>query len=146
MVPGSYGCVFPSLWGSAGLMALDEGYVMNLYAKAPSVHLGVQRADMPRQVKAGETLRYRYVLMHGRTGERPNTADWERFAQTMGLRGRPAYEVKDVKAGQVKDQRFLLELTPAEGAFVGTVTGGRSADPLAGSRGRDEPQLDVRLV
>ncbi|MCY2994543.1 MAG: hypothetical protein NTY19_42760 [Planctomycetota bacterium] len=48
MVSGSYGCVFPSLWGSAGLMALDDGYVMNLYAKAPSVHLGVQRADMPR--------------------------------------------------------------------------------------------------
>ena len=123
MVSGSYGCVFPSLWGSAGLMALDDGYVMNLHAKAPSVHLGVQRADMPRQVKAGETLRYRYVLMHGRTGEHPNTADWERFAQTMGLRGQPAYELKDVKAGQVKGQRFLLELTPAESAFVGTVTG-----------------------
>lgn len=122
MVPGSYGCVFPSLWGSAGLMALDEGYVMNLYAKAPSVHLGVQRADMPRPVKAGETVRYRYVLMHGRTGEHPNTADWERFARTMGLRGRPAYEVKDITAGQVRDQRFLLELAPAEAAFVGTVT------------------------
>lgn len=123
MAPGSYGCVFPSLWGSAGLVALDEGYVMNLSAKAPSVHLGVQRADMPRQVRAGETLSYRYVLMHGRTGEHPNTADWERFARTMGLRGQPAYDVKEVKAGQVKNQRFLLELTPSEGAFVGTVAG-----------------------
>ncbi|MCY2994544.1 MAG: hypothetical protein NTY19_42765 [Planctomycetota bacterium] len=68
-------------------------------------------------------MRYRYVLMHGRTGERPNTADWERFARAMGLRGQPAYELKDVKAGQVKGQRFLLELAPAESAFVGTVTG-----------------------
>jgi len=123
MVPGSYGCVFPSLWGSSGLMALDEGYAMNLYAKAPSVHLGVQLADMPREMKAGQTLPYRYVLVHGRAGEHPNTADWERFAKTMGFRGPPAYEVKDVKAGRVKSQRFLLELAPAEGAFAGTVTG-----------------------
>jgi hypothetical protein len=122
MAPGSYGCVFPSLWGSAGLMALDEGYVMSLRAKSPSVHFGVQRADMPREVKAGETLHYRYVLMHGRAGEHPNTADWERFARTMGFRGRPAYEVKEVKAGQVRGQKFLLELEAAEGAFVGTVT------------------------
>ena len=122
MVPGSYGCVFPSLWGSAGLMALDEGYVMDLGAKAPGIHLGVRWADMPRQMKAGETLRYRYVLLRGHAGERPNTADWERFAQTMGFRGRPAYDVKDVKSGQVKGRRFLLELVPADGAFLGTVT------------------------
>lgn len=122
MAPGSYGCVFPSLWGSAGLVALDDGYVMNVYAKAPSVHLGVRLADVPRQMKAGQTLRYRYVLMHGRAGERPNTADWERFARTMGFRGQPAYEVKDVKAGKVKDLRFLLELLPADGGFAGTVT------------------------
>ncbi len=122
MVPGSYGCVFPSLWGSAGLIALDEGYTMNLYAKTPGVHLIAQLADMPREMKAGETLRDRYVLLRGRAGELPNTADWERFAETMGFRGRPAYALKDVKTGQVKGQNFLLELVPAEGAFVGTVT------------------------
>jgi len=120
--PGSYGCVFPSLWGSAGLIALDEGYLMNLYTKAPGVHLGVQLAGMPRQMKAGERLHYRYVLMHGRTGESPNTAEWERFVRTMGFRGPPGYEVKDTKAGRVKSQRFLLELEPTEGAFVGTVS------------------------
>ena len=122
MVPGSYGCIFPSLWGSAGLVALDEGYVMSVYAKAPGIHLGVQLADMPREMKAGETLHYRYVLMHGRTGEDPNTADWERFAQTMGFRGPPAYEVKDVRAGSVKGTKFLLELAPGDGGFSGTVT------------------------
>jgi hypothetical protein len=122
MVPGSYGCLFPSLWGSSGLMALDEGYVMEFDAKAPGFHLGVQLADMPRQIKAGETVHYRYVLLRGRAGEQPSTADWEHFAQTMGFRGRPAYEVKDVKTGHVKAQRFLLELVPADGAFVGTVT------------------------
>jgi hypothetical protein len=121
MVPGSYGCVFPSLWGSAGLIALDEGYLMNVYAKAPGVHLGVQLADMPREMKAGERLRYRYVLMHGRTGELPNTADWERFVRTMGFRGPPGYEVKDVKTGRVKSQKLLLALEPADGAFLGTV-------------------------
>ena len=30
--------------------------------------------------------------------------------------------MKDVKTGHVKAQRFLLELVPADGAFVGTVT------------------------
>jgi hypothetical protein len=122
MVPGSYGCLFPSPWGAAGLIALDEGYMMDLGVKAPGVHLIVRLADMPRQMRAGETLNYRYVLLRGHTGERPNTADWERFVQTMGFRGWPAYQVNDVKAGQVKSERFLLELVPTDGGFVGTVT------------------------
>jgi len=123
MVPGSYGCVFPSPWGSTGVVALDEGYVGSVYCDAPGVHIGLALADMPREMKAGEELHYRYVLMHGRARENPNTADWERFVKTMGFRGRPAYEVKDVRYGKVKDTKFLLELTPSDGGFVGTVTG-----------------------
>jgi hypothetical protein len=60
--------------------------------------------------------------MHGRPDEKPTTADWERFAKTMGLRGEPAYQVKDVKAGQVKSTRFCLELSPADSGFAGTIT------------------------
>ncbi|NCQ32636.1 MAG: hypothetical protein GW802_35400, partial [Armatimonadetes bacterium] len=77
---------------------------------------------MPREIKAGEELRYRYVLMHGRAGEGPNTSEWEQFAVRMGLRGKPAYEVKDVKLGNVTGTKFLLELEPAEGGFAGAVT------------------------
>ena len=40
----------------------------------------------------------------------------------MGFRGKPAYEVKDVKVGKVKGMKFLLELEPSDGGFVGTVT------------------------
>ena len=37
--------------------------------------------------------------MHGRPNEPPNTAEWESFARVMGLRGNPAYEVKNVRTG-----------------------------------------------
>ena len=122
-VPGSFACVFPSLWGSTGIMALDDGTMFNVSAKPSNVHIGATLANMPRQMKAGDVLRYRYVLMHGRAGERPNTADWERFAKTMGFRGRPAYQVKDVRCGRVKGTTFLLELEASDGGFAGTVTG-----------------------
>ncbi len=123
MAPGSYLLAFPSLWGSTGAMAIDDGYVANVYAVFPSVHLGVSLAGMPREMKAGEELNYRIILMHGRPKEPANTADWENFSKAMGLRGKPAYEVRDVKAGKVTDTRFLLEIEPTDYGFVGTVTG-----------------------
>jgi len=121
-VPGSYVCVFPSLWGSSGIVALDEGYRFSVYAKAPGVGVHAALTDMPRQMKAGQELHYRYVLMHGRLDERPNTADWERFVKTMGFRGKPAYTVTDVRLGKVRGTKFLLELEPSDGGFVGTVS------------------------
>lgn len=60
--------------------------------------------------------------MHGPAREQPNTAFWEQFAQKMGFRGDPAYQVTEVKMGAVKGTRFLLELVPTDGAFVGTVS------------------------
>lgn len=121
--PGSYACAYPSLWGSSGVIVLDEGYSLNLYGKAPSIHLGLSLADLPREMQAGEDLPYRFVLMHGPARELPNTAFWERFVQTMGIRGKPAYEVRDMKSGEVKSTNFLLELAPQDSGFVGTVTG-----------------------
>ncbi|MCG2661135.1 MAG: hypothetical protein L6437_12935, partial [Kiritimatiellae bacterium] len=121
MVPGSYVVVFPSLWGSSGAMALDDGYVASTYAKFPGVHVNVALANMPREIKAGEEIKYRLILMHGRPNELPNTDDWDNFANRMGLRGKAGYEVKDIKVGKVKGTRFLLELDPADGGFVGTV-------------------------
>ncbi|MGD0089946.1 MAG: hypothetical protein ABSE73_08505 [Planctomycetota bacterium] len=122
MAPGSYACVFPSLWGSGGIVALDDGYQAQIWSKAPTNSLSVTLAGLPRNVQAGETISYRYVVVRGRGQELPNTADWDRFCQTMGLRGKPTYEVKDIKAGEVKSTRFLLELLPADNGFVGTVT------------------------
>ncbi len=123
VVPGSYAMLFPSLWGSTGVMALDEGYTLSLSARTGSGHLNLALANLPREMKAGEDLPYRFVLMHGPAREQPNTAFWERFAQSMGFRGDPAYKVSDLKVGSVKSTRFLLELVPTEGAFVGTVSG-----------------------
>lgn len=122
MAPGSYACLYPSPWGSSGILALDDSLKAHLYSKAPGNSVQVALADMPREVKPGDEIRYRYVLMHGNLREKPNTADWERFAQTMGLRGKPGYEVKDVKAGTVKGTNFLLEITPNDHGFAGTIT------------------------
>lgn len=121
-VPGSYAMLFPSLWGASGVMALDDGYNMAIYSKTGSGSINLSLADVPREMKAGDDLPYRYVLMHGRARALPNTADWEQFAQTMGFRGDPAYKVTDIKAGSVKGTKFLLELIPTDGAFVGTVS------------------------
>ena len=123
MVPGSYVLQYPSLWGATGAMALDDGYVASVYAKFPNIHFEVNLGNMPRNVKAGEEINYRLLLMHSRPNELPNNADWENFATTMGFHGNPAYEVKDVKVGKVTGTRFLLELEPADFGFVGTVTG-----------------------
>lgn len=122
MIPGSYVCVFPSVWGSSGAMALDDGYLAVARSKTPGNHIGVQLAGLPREVAAGEEIQYRLVLIQGSGRAQPNTADWEQFAQTMGFRGQPAYEVKDVRVGTVKGTKFLLELAPADGGFVGTIT------------------------
>lgn len=121
-VPGSYAMLYPSLWGSTGVIMLDDGYRLTVAARTGNSHLNVELADLPREMKAGETLRYRFLCLHGRAGELPNTADWERFVQTMGLRGAPAYTVKDVKSGAVASTKILLELTPADYGFVGTVS------------------------
>lgn len=123
MIPGSYVSVFPSFWGSTGAMAIDNGYIANVSAVFPNVHVGVSVGNMPRKMKAGEELNYRLLLMHGRPNEVANTADWENFSKTMGLRGNPSYEVKDVKVGQVTGKRFILELEPVDAGFVGTITG-----------------------
>lgn len=123
MAPGSYVLAFPSLWGATGAMALDEGYVGNVYAKFPGIHLGVSLGNLPREMKAGEEIKYRLLLMHGRPSELPNTAEWDQFAKRMGLRGKPTYEVKDIKVGKVKGTKFLLELETEDSGFVGTVTG-----------------------
>ncbi|MBU4365894.1 MAG: hypothetical protein L6437_10230 [Kiritimatiellae bacterium] len=122
MAPGSYVAEFPSLWGATGAMALDDGYVASVYAKFPGVHLSVSLGNMPREMKAGEELKYRLILMHGRPNELPNTADWENFAKAMGFRGNPAYKVKDVKVGKVKGTKFLLELEPSDSGFAGTIS------------------------
>lgn len=121
--PGSYAVLYPSLWGSTGVIVLDEGYTLGLSAKTGSGHMSLSLSDLPREMQAGEELTYRYVLMHGPSGELPNTAFWERFVTTMGFRGDPAYQVAEIKAGTVKGTKFLLELVPTEGAFVGTVSG-----------------------
>ena len=121
-VPGSYAMLFPSLWGSGGVMVLDDGYLLDVSAKTGNGHVGLSLDNMPREMKAGDKLSYRYLAMHGRARELPNTADWDGFAQTMGLRGDAAYKVKDIRAGRVKGTRFLLELEPSESGFAGTVT------------------------
>jgi len=123
VIPGSYVVAFPSLWGSTGAMALDDGYIAGVYAVLPSVRLDLSLANMPRNMKAGEEINYRMVLMHGPPNEAANTSGWEDFAKSMGFNGKPAYEVKDVKVGKVTGTRFLLELEPDDGGFVGTVTG-----------------------
>jgi hypothetical protein len=122
MIPGSYMVAWPSLWGSTGVLALDDGYSGGFYANAPSVSLVMSLTGMPRQMKAGDEITWRYVLLRGPVGEPSNTLGWENFAKTMGFRGAPAYQVTNIKAGAVTGTKFLLELTPTDGGFVGTVS------------------------
>ncbi len=120
MKPGSYAVIFPAQLGSTGAMALDEGYRV-LVSDGARTRIAVC-VDNAGDMKVGDEIRYRLLLMHGRQNELPNTYDWENFANKMGLRGKAAYEVKDIKAGKVKGTKFLLEIEPSDGGFVGTVT------------------------
>ena len=120
MKPGSYAMLFPAQLGSTGAMALDEGYSVSVSDGARTrIAVWVDKAG---DMKGGDEIRYRLLLMHGRLNELPNTYDWENFANKMGLRGKAAYEVKDIKAGKVKGTKFLLEIEPSDGGFAGTVT------------------------
>jgi hypothetical protein len=120
--PGSYACAFPSLWGSTGIIILDDGYAIEVSGRTGNTHFGVFMTGMPRALQAGETLRWRYVLLRGRAGEPPNTAEWERFVRVMGIRSKPAYTVTDIKAGSVQGTKFFLEFTPQDSGVVGTVS------------------------
>jgi hypothetical protein len=123
MTPGSYAMIFPAQLGSTGAMALDDGYSALVDAAYPHIRINVRlNSTQGREMKAGDELKYRLLLIHGRPGEMANTADWESFAKKLGLRGRPGYEVKDIKAGKVKGTKFLLELEPEDGGFAGAVS------------------------
>jgi hypothetical protein len=104
-------------------MALDDGYSALVDAAYPHIRINVRlNSTQGREMKAGDKLKYRLLLIHGRPGEMANTADWESFAKKLGLRGKPGYEVKDIKAGKVKGTKFLLELQPEDGGFAGVVS------------------------
>ncbi|HEY3416682.1 MAG TPA: hypothetical protein VGM23_07340 [Armatimonadota bacterium] len=121
-VSGSYAMMFPSICGSTGVMTLDEGYQLTVYSVTGFGQIVLWLGNVPREMKAGDEVPFRYLVMRNRVRELPNTADWDAFAQAMGLRGDPAYQVKDIKVGRVKGTRFLLELEPSDAGFVGTVT------------------------
>lgn len=123
MIPGSYAMIFPAQLGATGVMALDEGYVARINAQYPTVRLAVRIADSQgRQVRAGDKITYRALLIRGRPSAQANTAEWEDFAKSMGLRGKPAYQVTDLRAGTVLGTNFLLELAPQDGGFAGTIS------------------------
>ena len=121
-VPGSYAELFPSPWDSGGALVLDDGYSLEVSSKSGNGHVGLSLTGFPRQFAAGDTLTYRFLVMHGPARELPNNDFWERFGVSLGLRGAPAYQVSDIKTGSVAGTKFLLELTPADGAFVGKVS------------------------
>jgi hypothetical protein len=119
MEPGSYVMVFPAQLGSSGAMALDKGYRATV-SDGQRTRIAV-RIDKSGNMKAGEEIRYRLLLIHGRQNELANNDDWEMFAIKMGIRGKPAYKVQDVKTGKVKGMKFLLEIEPQDGGFAATI-------------------------
>ena len=121
MTSGSYVMIYPAQLGSSGAMALDDGYTAKVNCSYPTNRVAV-KLDAAKDMKAGDELKYRLLLIRGRPFE-DAVADWENFAKKMGLRGNPAYEVKDIKSGKVKSTKFLLELEPQDGGFAATITG-----------------------
>ncbi len=121
-VAGSYAMLFPSPWGSAGVVALDDGYLLETHAKAGNGAVLLSMNELPRGMGPKGRLSYRYLVVQGRANEPSNATEWERFVLALGLRGKPAYQVSDVKVGRVTSTKFLLELVPYEYGFVGTVT------------------------
>ena len=85
MAPGSYVVEYPSPWGATGAMALDDGYVASVYAKSPSVHFDVTLGNMPRDVKAGEEIKYRLVLMQGHPNATAQHGRLGAFCQDHGI-------------------------------------------------------------
>ena len=120
--PGSFAEIFPSLWGAGGIITLDKGYRLDVGASQRSSSVGLSLDRMPRRLTPGDSLRFRYLLVRGALREQPNTRGWEALVREMGLRGRPAYTVTEVKAGRVAGTRFGLTLSPHKGGVRAVIS------------------------
>lgn len=122
METGSYILAYPCLWGSSGAIALDDNLAGMIYTNASILDISVNLKGFPREVKNGELIKYRLLLVKGKIGESSNTAGIEYLVKAMGLKGNPAYKVENIKTGKVLSNKFFLDIEPENYGFSGTIT------------------------
>jgi len=116
--PGSYYCLFPCLTGAQGLMVLDEGYSMRVEGAENWVRGYVNMNRPGERVAAGTVLPYRFLCLVGDYDGPATNAEFEWVRESLGITGRPAYEV-EASQGKVRDTRLFLDLDAEGGGFTG---------------------------
>jgi hypothetical protein len=95
--PGDYVALYPSLWGSGTIMALDARLALDAYASKGGV-MSTWRFQLPkRQFQAGETLIGTLLFVKGSYPEAANNALAEAIRTKMGLTGPPAYTLQPTR-------------------------------------------------
>ena len=119
--PGDYVSLYPSLWGSGTIMALDEGLSLDASASKSGV-MSFWRFQLPkRQFKAGESLTGTLLFVKGSYPEAPNNALAEAIRGKMGLNGPPAYGLKPTR-GEVLSTLYRVRAKAQGGAWAAQLT------------------------
>ena len=116
--PGSYYAIFPCLTGAQGLMVLDEGYSLRAEGADNWVRGYVNLSRPGEKIAAGTVLPYRYLCVVGDYDGPATNAEFEWLRESLGIGGKPAYEVQ-TKQGKVRGTRLFLDLDAQDGGCTG---------------------------
>ncbi|MBU4212174.1 MAG: hypothetical protein KKD33_06285, partial [Verrucomicrobia bacterium] len=124
--PGGYVSIGPHALGSRGFFALDNplyissdfkpgpGRVWNGCYDLEDNHINFGMPEPGKTLKAGTEIRYRVLFMAGGRFETSDSAQFEWVRTSMGLAGKPAYDVQ-VSSGKLKSTVLYLELEAQDG-------------------------------
>jgi len=115
---GSYFATFPGTTRSAqGVLVLDEGYFMNVGGSDKGVRAHVDLYFPGRRFAAGDALPYRFLFMVGGLTSPGTNEPFEWIRSSLGLAGRPAYDV-EVSQGRLKGTRLFLDVEAEDGGAM----------------------------
>jgi len=108
--------------GSVGFIPLQDGLRFLAFDGGRGYgNLRGYLADENRQVKAGETISYRYLGVNSRLDPGPDNRFMTEICNSLGLHGPPAYQVTP-EVGAVLSTHFILKLKAERYGFRGRVS------------------------
>lgn len=109
--------------GSRALIGLSPGlrYRTMTNVRSLATHLGAM-VDLGREdLRKGERVQYRYLLIWTAVNPKPDNNFIEDVFNKFGLRGKTAYTI-EARQGRVADTSFALTLTAEDYGFAGTIS------------------------
>ena len=117
---GAYFYIYPSLFGSVGIVSLTD----NLSYKYINKHLTVGFDLSGKTLKKGTELKYKLIVLVSGFDEVASTQLPENFRKMYGLaeKGKVAYKLTDIEQGEVSGNEYTLTIDGKGKGFAGTIT------------------------